>query len=220
MSTHPFAYGPSITIWAKEINNLIGGEGDTIRSCTEKMKSQMEQLTQPDVWTGSAAVQNFSNFMQTENALISFANEFGEKFTSAVKNTNDAVEQLELGNLAQNTNISGIMDSLSFNQLSAMAEANINKETVLYNYNVIAQIGTELATIQTQLETINSSLLAKINQLDDGSAMWDGNSAESARESLSGVLNTNMPKIFENLNICIRNISAAAEAAKVADSAQ
>ncbi len=215
-----FAYDPEkAKSWANNIVNYLNGGAESISACSKKFNEQTEKLVQPNVWTGPAALKNYNDFLETHQALVKFVNSFGEAFEQAINSVNASVSQLEIANAGGVTNsISSTFGSLSFAQLTTLSQENINKEVVRYDYATISSIGTALNSILSSLESINTSLNNKINELNNGSSIWDGNAAENAKETLSNTLKTNMSAVIEALNVCIKNIAAAAEAAQAADS--
>lgn len=213
-----FAYNPeSMKTWANTVVNYLNGGSESIESVSKKFNLQIEKLVQPNVWTGPAALQNYQNFLETHQALVNFINGFGRVFEESMNELNKNVQQLETSNLGNASGIASSFGTLSYNQLSALSEENINKDIVRYDYATIQGIGSELNSILTTLESINERLISEINKLNNGSSIWDGNAAESAKESLSSTLKNGMDKVVETLNICIKNISGAAEAAQMAD---
>lgn len=216
-----FAYNPeAVKSWANSVLNYLNGGSESISACSKRFSEQIEKLVQPNVWTGAAAAQNYQNFLETHQALVNFVNSFGEAFEQAMNSINQSVANLEISNLGTNTNVSSSFGTLSYDQLTALSQENINKDVVRYDYATISSIGAALNSILSNLEGINTSLNSKINELNNGSAVWDGSAAESAKESLLNTLKNNMTKVMEALNVCIKNIAAAAEAAQIADTAQ
>ena len=215
-----FAYDPSAAKnWAEKVVEYLNGGGDSVSTCSKKFSQQIETLVQPNVWTGSAASKNYQNFMETHTSMINFINSFGSAFQDAMNSVNQSVSGLEVANLGADTNVSSSFGTLTYDQLSALSETNINKEVVRYDYATIVSVGEQLKSIYQTLQRVNEGLKSKINELDSGASIWDGDAAGRAKESLTSTLNTNMPKIFDNLNICISNIKEAGEAAKMADTA-
>ena len=203
--------------WANTVVECLNGGSTSVKGCSVKFNEQIEKLVQPNVWTGAAAAQNFQNFMDTHNALIHFANEFGSSFSQAMMDVAKSIADLEVANLGADTTVSSNFGQLNYSQITEMSAANINKEVVTYDYGVISEIGSALASIKGNLEDVKTKLDSELSKLNSGSGIWDGNAAEGAKETLTNVLNTNMSQIFEALNTCISNISAAAEAAQMAD---
>ena len=203
--------------WANAVVECLNGGSTSVKGCSVKFNEQIEKLVQPNVWTGAAAAQNFQNFMDTHNALIHFANEFGSSFSQAMMDVAKSIADLEVANLGADTTVSSNFGQLNYSQITEMSAANINKEVVTYDYGVISEIGSALASIKGNLEDVKTKLDSELSKLNSGSGIWDGNAAEGAKETLTNVLNTNMSQIFEALNTCISNISAAAEAAQMAD---
>ena len=215
-----FAYDPEkVRAWSNSVVEFLNGGYESIRECSNKFNEQVEALVQPNVWTGAAAAQNYQNFLDTHNAMVNFINNFGSSFEQAMNKVNANVAELEVSNLGADTNVSNSFGSLTYDQLQSMSEENINKNVVRYDYAVISKIGQELNKILSTLKDTSTKLESKIDELNNGSSMWDGNAAETAKETLTNVLKTNMNVVFETLNICISNISAAAEAAQNADRA-
>ena len=213
-----FAYDPALAKnWANEVVNYLNGGSESFHECSRKFSEQIEALVQPNVWTGAAAAKNYQNFLETHQAMINFINAFGDAFQNAMNSINQNIASLEVANLGADTNVSTAFGTLSYDQLSALSEENINKEVVRYDYAAIVSIGGVLNNIYTTLQTVNTNLTNKINELNSGASIWDGDAAGNARDELSNTLNTNMTKVFENLNICINNIKTAGEAAQVAD---
>ncbi len=216
-----FAYNPeSAKAWATSVINYLNGGAESINGCSKKFSEQIEKLVQPNVWTGAAAAKNYQNFLETHQALVNFVNSFGEAFEQAMNSINASVANLEVANLGTNTNVASTFGTLSYDQLTTLSQQNINQDVVRYDYATISGIGSALNSILQSLEQINGSLNAKINELNNGSSIWDGNAAESAKQSLSSTLKTNMDKVVEALNVCIKNISDAAEAAQTADTSK
>lgn len=213
-----FAYNPdAVKTWASSIINSINGGSDSISGCSKKFSEQIEKLVQPNVWTGAAASKNYQNFLEAHQALIKFANNFGNAYEEAINSINKNVANLEVANLGSDTNVSSSFGTLTYEQINVLSEQNISKEIVRYDYATISEIGTALNSILNDLESVNNNLNSRINELNNGSGMWDGTASEKAKESLSNTLKTNMDKVMEILNICISNISKAAEAARTAD---
>lgn len=213
-----FAYDPtSAKTWGTTIVNYLNGGAESVEGISKKFNEQIEKLVQPNVWTGPAALQNYQNFLETHQALVNFINGFGTTFESAMNELNKSVAALETSNLGNASNISSNFGTLSYNQLSALSQENINKEIVRYDYATIQGIGTSLNTILNTLTTLNERLISEINKLNNGSGIWDGNAAENAKQELTGTLKSCMDKVIEALNICIKNIQGAAEAAQIAD---
>lgn len=206
-----FAYDPEgVKSWANSVINYLNGDADSINSCSKRFGEQIEKLVQPNVWTGAAAAQNYQNFIETHQALINFVNSFGNSFQEAMNSVSSIVNQLETSNLGASTNVSADL-GMSYNQLAALSQENINQAVVRYDAATIASIGTALNAILTDLNNINGQLSSKINELNNGSGIWDGDGAEKSRESLINTLESNMNAVTEKLNICIKNISTAAE---------
>ncbi len=214
-----FAYNPeAVKTWSNSVINFLNGGSDSIQACSKKFSEQVEKLVQPNVWTGAAAAKNYQNFLDTHKALINFVNNFGNAYEEAMNEVNKNVANLEIANLGTDTNVSSTFGTLTYDQLAQLSEENIKKDVVRYDYATISSIGTALKQILTTLENVNSNLSKKIDELNNGSGMWDGGAASEARENLSSTLKVNMDKVIDALNICISNISAAAEAAQMADS--
>lgn len=203
-------------IWANRVIECLNGDADSVRSCSIKFNAQMEELVQPNVWTGSAAMKNFQNFMDVHQSLINFVNAFGNSFSEAMTEVAQGVANLEVQNLG-NSSVATTFGQLDFAQLTAMSETNINTtEDPYYDYNIIQSIGSELKSIKGTLVIVKDKLISEISLLNNAD-FWVGNAAERAKEELLNVVNTNTEIIFKNLDICINNISAAAEAAQMAD---
>lgn len=214
-----FAYDPSLAkSWASNVLEYLNGGSESIAACSAKFNEQVEKLVQPNVWTGTAAKQNYQNFLTTHEALVNFVNNFGTAFENAMNQINKSVGSLEAANLGS-TSSTANFGSLNYTQIAALSEANITSDVVRYNYTVIADVGANLRQIETTLEGVNGKLIQKISELNNGSSIWDGNAAQAAREELTRILNTNMQKVKEALNICITNIANAAQAAQGADQA-
>lgn len=215
-----FAYNPgSAKAWADSVVAYLNGENNSIYACSKKFDEQIEKLVQPNVWTGSAAAQNYLNFMEMHQSLINFTNSFGAAFGEAMNSVSKNITSLEVSNLGSDTNVSTTFGELTYSQLSELSEENINKEEVRYDYATITSIGSELSKIETLLEEVTGKLKSKIEELNSGASIWDGDAAENAKENLLNVVDTNMTTVTESLQICISNISAAAEAAQLADQA-
>lgn len=215
-----FAYNPeSAKVWADSVVTYLNGDSNSIYACSKKFDEQIERLVQPNVWTGAAASQNYQNFMAMHQALINFTNSFGEAFQEAMNSINKNIASLEISNLGADTNVSTTFGILTYNQLSQLSEENVNKVEVRYDYATITSIGSELSKIEATLEEVSGNLKRKIEELNSGVSIWDGDAAENVKENLLNVVDTNMSTVSESLQLCIGNISAAAEAAQLADQA-
>lgn len=215
-----FAYDPSAAkTWANAIINYINGGAVSISSVSKRFDEQIEALIQPNVWTGDAASKNYQNFLDTHQALVNFSNSFGQAFEESMNSVNTSVSNLEISNLGTDSNVSSF-GGLSFEQLKALTPATIATDVVRYDYAKISGIGEKLNTIQSDLDSIYKLLESKINELDSGSSIWDGDAAGSAKTTLLTTLKNNMDAVMENLTICISNIRTAAEAAEAADSSK
>lgn len=213
-----FQYDPSLAkTWSQAVVNYLDGDGESVRACSQKFSQQMEVLVQPNVWTGAAAYQNYQNFMETHNAMIKFINQFGMAFEEAMRNVTASIQELEVSNLGKNTNVSSNFGTLSYQQISELAQANINQEHVTYDYAQIMSIGENLKSIRSSLDSVVASLKSKINELASGAGIWEGDAATSARENLLSTIERNMPEIISALEKCDQNISAAGQNAQAAD---
>lgn len=213
-----FAYDPNATkTWADGVVNYLNGGVDSISNISKKFNEQIENLVQPNVWTGAAASKNYQNFLETHQALVNFSNSFGQAFEESMNSINRSVSNLEVSNLGTDSNVSSSFGTLTFDQLNALSQENINKDVVRYDYATIINIGSNLNTIYNSLEQVYAGLENKINELNNGSSIWDGDAAENAKQTLLNTLKTNMDKVLESLNVCISNIKTAAEAAQTAD---
>ena len=213
-----FQYDPSLAkTWSQAVVNYLDGDGESVRICSQKFSQQMEVLVQPNVWTGAAAYQNYQNFMETHNAMIKFINQFGMAFEEAMHNVTASIQELEVSNLGKSTNVSSTFGTLSYQQISELAEANINQEHVTYDYAQIMSIGENLKSIRSSLDSVVSSLKSKINELASGAGIWEGDSATSARENLLSTIEKNMPEIISALEKCDQNIALAGQNAQAAD---
>ena len=209
-----FRYDPArINSWSNKIARYLD---ENIASCSKKFSEQMDLLAQPNVWTGAAAAKNYINFTETQAALIKFINSFGTAFQEAMVSVNENVAELEVSNLGTNTNVAGSLN-LSYNNLETNVPETIRQEAVVYDYSTIIEIGSSLNTIKGELTEVYSNLKTEISYVNDNSGLWDGNAAASAREQLESTLTTNMDAVLENLEVCINNISKAAQNAQNAD---
>ena len=160
-----FAYNPdSARTWANSVVNYLNGGGESVSACSKQFNEQVEKLVQPNVWTGSAAAQNYQNFMDTHNALIKFINSFGDSFQEAMNSVNKSVANLETSNLGVDTNVSSAFGNLSYDQLATLSEENVNKSEVRYDYATISSIGSALKNIESSLENIHTGLKSKIQE--------------------------------------------------------
>lgn len=214
-----FAYDPeAVKTWSTSVVKYLNGETDSFSAVLKQFGEQLSILVEPNVWTGAAASKNYKNFLDTHSAMVAFSNSFGEAFEIAINKINKSVADLEIANLGTDTSVSSKFGTLTFNDLTKLSETNIAKDIVRYDYAKIISIGTQLKTIKSTLDTIYSNLKSKIGELNNGTSIWDGDAAEKAKEELLSTLTTNMKKVNDNLDICISNISKAAEAAQMADS--
>lgn len=213
-----FSYNPDqVRVWANNVVNYLNGGSESVQACSRKFSEQVERLVQPNVWTGAAAAKNYQNFLETHQALINFVNNFGRAFEETMNEVNKNVQNLEVTNLGADSNVGNTFGTLSYSQLQALSAENINKEVVRYDYATISTIGSELSKVVTMLNDVYSKLNTEINKLNNGSSIWDGTSAENAKETLLNTLKTNMDKVMEALNVCVNNISEAASLAQMAD---
>ena len=211
-----FAYDPErVRVWANEVVNYLNGGNVSINNCSKKFSEQIEKLVQPNVWTGAAAAKNYQNFLDAHQSMINFVNKFGRVFEEAMNSENRSLARLESSNLAPDTNVASTFGTLSYEQLNALSEQNILKDHTTYDYVTISSIGEELKNILFQVESVKTDLVNKINEINNESGMWDGNKADESRKILKDALDTGMNDIEETLNICISNISVAAENARV-----
>ena len=211
-----FRYDPAgINRWSNTVVNYLE---EDVATCSKKFNEQIQKLVQPNVWTGAAAAQNYHDFMDTHNALLKFINSFGSAFQEAMTSVNKNVANLEAANLGKDSNV-GESLSLNYSQINEIAEQNINKEVVIYDYAIIIDIGGNLNTIRADLKNVYENLKKKIAEVNNGSGLWDGDAAENAENELSRTLTTNMEKVLEYLEKCISNIKGAGENAQNADRA-
>ena len=214
-----FAYNPeSAKTWANNVVEFLNGGSESVNACSRRFSEQIEKLVQPNVWTGTAASANYHNFMDTHQALISFVNAFGNAFEDSMNTLTHNVAQLEEINLGD-TSVDATFGKLTYDQVSSLAEQNIDKEVVRYNYDVIESIGEALNDVHDMLNNVFEQLSNLIGKLNSGEEIWDGDAAESAKETLTKTLRNNYTNVSDTLAICIGNIKTAAANAKLADRA-
>ena len=217
MATFAF-YPDAAKSWATKVIGYLNGESDSVKYCSKKFEEQLKQLVQPDVWTGTAAAQNYQNFLTAHEILVKFINGFGEQFQKTMSNAASATNALEMNNYGSSM-VSQKFGNLDYAKLTDLSKSTIDKDYVTYNYEVISSIGKSLSEIRSIIDTVNTNLQKEINVLGDGN-VWNGSSAERAKTDLLGELNNGnygIKKINEALDICIKNINDAAEAARLAD---
>ncbi len=211
-----FAYDPNgVSTWSNAVVNYLTGGSESIESISKKFASQLDKLVEPNVWTGPAAYQNYQNFIETHKAMVNFINSFGSSFENAMHELSKSVANLETNNLGNAGSLANL--SLEYTKLNDLATQTIKTETVKYDYAVIESIGSELANINSSIETVQNGLNKEIDKLNANVGVWDGNAAETVKGELKQTLTTNMNAIHETLAKCISNIQSAAEAARMAD---
>ena len=90
-------YDPNLVKeWANNVVGCLNGGAESVSSCSKKFSQQIEELVKPDVWTGSAAWQNYHNFLDTHKALITFINSFGNAFQEAMNSVAKNIAELEV----------------------------------------------------------------------------------------------------------------------------
>lgn len=204
--------------WATKINGLISGGGDSFRESFYKFIAQMEIMVEPGTWTGSAAAKNFQNMDETLGVMIRFSNEFGTGFTSAIKSVNDAVADLEINNLGTDTDVANALNSLEYQNIKDNSgNITVQKDLVTYNKEKLAEVTSNLTNIKSNMSSLSSKLTSDLEQLNNGTGMWDGELAERTKESLTSVAQRNLDTIIENLGKCISNVEQATEAARQFD---
>ena len=214
MST--FTYTPAVGPWVGKVTNLINGVGyNSIYDNIKKFEGQMEALLQPGVWTGYAALQNYQNFDSALKAMIEFANLFGGTFVDVMKEITQKVAYLEISNLGADTNINGVLQDQSYVNMPNLAFINATTEYVTYNVEQIEAIDAQLNSIFQNMEQVKAEIINALNELNRGDGeLWDGQSAEDAKTSLTIALNNGYTKVSDALMVCINNIKNAAQAAR------
>lgn len=213
-----FVFEPSAAKdWSKGVLEYLNGGSVSIKGCTDKFYEQIEKLIQPNVWTGAAAIKNLENFMTAHTALIKFTNSFGQTFSESMHSIAQAVNDLEISNLGTDTTVSATFSNEGYSAFVEQQASISERDVVRYDYGVISEIGANLANIKTNLESVADALKSKMNQIGDGSGIWEGKASEEMKTELNKVVDDNMKEILPALEICIKNISTAAEAAQYAD---
>ena len=207
-----------VRTWANGINNLISGDGDSFRAAFNKFVAQMQIMVEPGTWTGSAAQKNFQNMDETFNTMVRFSNTFGTTFTDAIKSINDQVANLEISNLGTDTNVSGALNSLEYINIKSFEQANVQIDKVTYDPVKLATVTAELNTILNSIDNIHNELTRQLDYLDNGTGIWDGELAYSAKSTLTSIMQSNLTSIMDNLRKCISNVELATEAARQFDS--
>ena len=199
-----FACQPdALKIWANNVFNYLNGDSDSIIFCIKKLQVQIETLTEPNIWTGPLANNCYQKLLDIYQNLINFFNHFSESLTISLNSLNTSLQHLEIVDSNLNQTLTDY-NPLKYPQLPN--NQNLKTDTITWNYNKIFPISLELEHILTTLEKINVSLRQKIDELNNESGIWDGNSAAQTKENLTHILSTYMPKIMENIQICINNI--------------
>lgn len=214
MST--FSFNPAIGKWVGQITEAINNPGtNSVYKNIKDFETQMGELVQPGVWTGAAAYQNYKNFDEALNAMIQFSNNFGNTFVQAMQEVTKQVANLEVSNLGADTNINGVLQDQTYLNMPNLAFMNATTEYVTYNVEKIDSIDAQLASIRSRLDEVVNHITSIINQLNSGNGeLWDGESAQAAKENLSRSLNNGYQAVVAALNVCINNIKSASQAAR------
>ena len=211
-----FTFDPEgVRVWCNNIIECLNGDFNSVKCCSKKLDEQLEILIQPNVWTGEAAYENYQKFLETHQSLLNFVNRFGIAFEESMNEISRGVVNLESISEDNKNNFG----RLSFSQISELSMLNVKKDVVTYDYVQISNVCFTLKSILLELEAINNNMNKKLDELNNGSGIWDGEAAENAKQLLSSILKNNMKIVFDNLNCCINNISIAAENAKLVDRA-
>ena len=203
--------------WANEIIELFAGGPNSIKGYSLEFERLMEKLVQPNVWQGEGAYQNFLNFDNAHTALINFTNQLGNSFEEEMRRTAEAIAAIEESNLARNSSeIKTAAQEIHYDNIQKNSETIKAQENgeITYNYYVIEEISQELKAIKTNSAELETPILAKMDELNNGSGMFDGSVAEEVKMSLKKVFTENMNEVLNALNICIENIEQAAIKAK------
>ncbi len=213
MGNEVYRYDPNgMKTWASKVARYMDEE---IRECSEKFKAQSDILCQPGVWTGSAAVKNYTDFCNMHKSLINFVNAFGEAFKATMDTANERANQLDTDNLGKGIENLG----LTFSSMNVEDAATIRSDVDIYDYGKIMEVGESLKGINTDLTATFDKITKALQEIANGEGLWDGRVASAQRAELENVLNATTPKVLENLQICIDNIANAGANAEAADRA-
>jgi uncharacterized protein YukE len=198
--------------WSNDISNYLNGSTDSIQSCSLKFSEQLQKLVQPGVWTGAAASKNYMTFVDTHDRFVALINSFGNTYEEQMKKIISRVSEID--EISVDGTLLKIFGPLNFEQLKTLSSQNINKSIIEYDYDALDSINTTLNSIYGDLLFIKKELTIRLEQLNDGSSLWDGQAAEVAKNELLTVLNFNMDKVVESLYLCMDNIGQAMDNAK------
>ncbi len=212
--------------WTKSMIAYLSGDGGgdasgggSVGGEAARLKEQMNNLLQPNVWTGAAAMKNFENFVETYNSMVRFVNQFGEAFKEAMKDVATKIGSLEAANLAESGDyVSAPFGDVTYENIANMDTTSIDTENVVYDYGIITGIGAIMNSIRVCLENHVNALKNLLEQIGSDSDTWGGTAAENTKSELLNIINSNMPAIYESLDLCINNIKTAAENAQNLDS--
>ena len=188
---------------------------NSIAGCAKRFDSKAKELVVGHVWEGSAAKENYKNLQEAHNNFIKMMNSFGDAYAEGMNKAREAIENLEITNLGTSTNV-GSMGTVDFAAMAEMEEASTNTDRVVYDYDTITGIASDLKAIKDDLEQACTDLLTKLGELgsDDN---WNGEAANSAKEAMEDAIKSCKPDLMASLELCITNVDTAAKNAASAD---
>lgn len=203
-----------ITDWATNVRNILGNDKtnvNTFGSCRNRLMGYLNDLKDPNVWRGPAAYQNLKEYKEMLDSFITFTNKFGTAFdgiTHALGSTISVCQGLILTEEEQT--------QLTEN-LEQSDDQNIDIDKVVYDYTKMSEIFNGLTEVQKNMFNAKQNLLDEINKLNNGSGLWDGNVAYTAKIKLTSEVEFRYADFIKKLDVVLNNIKAASDNARKTD---
>lgn len=195
-----------VSEWSNRVLKFINGDSDSIESLSKKVNTQLEVMTDPEVWSGASAVANYRDMMDTYVLLIQFSNAFADDFKVNIDAARDNAQMIEEANKGVNISIATAFGEVTVNGIPAPVEASIAEDRTVYDKNRIQEVVREFNGIMGTLGQIESVLRARLEELDGKNGWFEGTFANRLQEESIDNINKYCKPIVENLQKCVDNM--------------
>lgn len=212
-------YDPDlIKNWASRIIGKVNdGSENSFSTVTKQLGEILNKVASEKYWTGAAAAKNYTDFVETNNNFIKFLNDFGKTFSESMQEFNSNINELEVTNLGQATNVANEFGQLSYVQVNETLKESIETSEVTYDYDALIELSNQARNVRDSIDEVKNNLFNIISEVGENGNFWTGVAAEKTKQELINLLNQRLAKVKEGLEVCINNFETAANNAKAAD---
>ena len=207
--------------WYDELVKIITDDQSesAFAAVVKKWNEYCKDAADASIFTGPAAQDNFEKFKEVNDAFSKFFNDFANELNDIGQKVTDSIRTLE-----EAASITGGIEvpnftKINFDDLAAL-DYTLTDEKIIYDPEAVSDLAGNIGGLNEVLESAQSALTKQLSQLNTGDKIWDGDYAASYVQAVTDCLDSNIPKIKEDVEGVSKHCANIAEAARATDSTQ